>query len=54
MATTQPQPVISPGRILTLLANFAYAAGAFAADFNETHVCTSSPSFIPILKHNMT
>ncbi|KAK1063534.1 hypothetical protein LTR74_009418 [Friedmanniomyces endolithicus] len=32
------QPLLTPGRALITLANLLYAVGAFAADFNETHV----------------
>ncbi|KAK0285222.1 hypothetical protein LTR35_005424 [Friedmanniomyces endolithicus] len=31
-------PLLTPGRALITLANLLYAVGAFAADFNETHV----------------
>ncbi|KAK1021021.1 hypothetical protein LTR33_018606, partial [Friedmanniomyces endolithicus] len=32
------QSLLTPGRALITLANLLYAVGAFAADFNETHV----------------
>ncbi|KAI6903191.1 hypothetical protein D0869_13583 [Hortaea werneckii] len=38
MASTAPQPWFTPGRVGILLGNLAYSVGAFAADFNETHV----------------
>lgn len=38
MASTAPQPWFTPGRVGILLGNLAYSIGAFAADFNETHV----------------
>ncbi|KAK0313012.1 hypothetical protein LTR29_011569 [Friedmanniomyces endolithicus] len=31
-------PLLTPGRALITVANLLYAVGAFAADFNETHV----------------
>ncbi|KAK5136382.1 hypothetical protein LTR08_003508 [Meristemomyces frigidus] len=32
------QPFITPGRLVILIGNSLYAVGAFAADWNETHV----------------
>ncbi|KAK0940647.1 hypothetical protein LTR48_003111 [Friedmanniomyces endolithicus] len=31
-------PLLTPGRAIITIANLLYAVGAFAADFNETHV----------------
>ena len=38
MSLPSPPSLLTPGRLLILLGNLAYSLGAFAADYNTTHV----------------